>query len=531
MLGAMAALYLLTFTAWAVGWHALALLHPTCVAGWEASRGPWGGALSAFLFSVETQQTIGYGYRSPRACAASAALVTGQVVFGQLLTATCAGLVFARLVSPRRRARSIFVSETACLARRNGALTLSFRVGDASAAPSTRGGLPPPPVVTAHLFTWSAAGAAGTPAAALTPSSSPLGDPIMGTAEGERFGWDVEELALEGGGRLPPLVLPARVEHVIDAASPLAGHTPASLARAGAEIVVQVIGTSDRGERWCATRSFLGTELAWGCGEAQGFGGGLVTRALPGQGPHRVDYARFHEVARLPGAPTADAVLAGPPARGAVPVRGRPGRSLVLSDRLVVGPLGAGGSPALAVRLGDTRGTALRLRARFSFRRGTATLDLAVDAGAGARPVLGAPGLATLGHTLSASSPLCGPDPAALAALAADGDAVIDVCVDGWDLARVRPVRVCRSYALGSDLAAGFGFAPALVLVEGEGVGSPKPRPRPHPVWSAFHEVVPAAAGPWAAGASPASVVALVDEGEAAAAAAVAGGPGAAGRV
>jgi hypothetical protein len=98
-------------------------------------------------------------------------------------------------------------------------------------------------------------------------------------------------------------------------------------------------------------------------------------------------------------------------------------------------------------------------------------------------------------------------------------------------LARVRPVRVCRSYALGSDLAAGFGFAPALVLVEGEGVGSPKPRPRPHPVWSAFHEVVPAAAGPWAAGASPASVVALVDEGEAAAAAAVAGGPGAAGRV
>lgn len=48
----------------------------------------------------------------------SAVLETMQVVFGQLPTVVCAGVVFARVSHPRRRARSVFVSEAACVARR-----------------------------------------------------------------------------------------------------------------------------------------------------------------------------------------------------------------------------------------------------------------------------------------------------------------------------------------------------------------------------------------------------------------------------
>jgi len=553
MLGAMAGVYLSTFTLWASLWHVLGRSRPACVSGWEAGPGQWAGFLSAFLFSVETQQTIGYGYRSPRACPASAALVTCQVVFGQLLTATAAGLVFARLASPHRRARSVFVSEAACVARRDGVLTLTFRVGDTAVTGGRRGALPPPPTVTAHLFTW--APSPSSPAST-TPPAGPGSSAAATTAEGDRLAWEVEELVLEGGGRLPPLVLPATVEHVIDAASPLAAHTPASLARCGAEVVVQVVGTSDRGERWAATRSYLGTELAWGCA----FGEGVVVRALPGEGAHRVDYGSFHEVRPLlekgggsgggggggRGRGVASASAPAPASapthspssrvRGAVPLRARPGRSLVLSDRLVLGPYGPGGAPALAARLGDTRGTSLRLRARFSLRVGDRVLNLAVDAGAGGRPGVGplGGGMAVVGHALGPTSPLLASsssssgDPVAALAAVRDSSALLHVCVEGWDLAACRPVRVARTYGLkGGDLALGFAFAPAVVEEGSAPASSSWSRPRP--LWSAFHAVVPAAAGPWAAGAAP--VEEEEEGGEEGRPPPAFAGPGAAGRV
>lgn len=41
-----------------------------------------------------------------------------------VLEASCVGLVFARLSHPKSRGRSIFISESAVIARRDGALKL-----------------------------------------------------------------------------------------------------------------------------------------------------------------------------------------------------------------------------------------------------------------------------------------------------------------------------------------------------------------------------------------------------------------------
>ena len=53
-----------------------------------------------------------------------------QVIWGQLLDAVTLGIVFARIAHPKNRARTVFISDCACIARRDGALKFMFRVAD-----------------------------------------------------------------------------------------------------------------------------------------------------------------------------------------------------------------------------------------------------------------------------------------------------------------------------------------------------------------------------------------------------------------
>jgi len=53
-----------------------------------------------------------------------------QTIFGLLLDAITIGVLFARISHPQQRARSIFMSETAVIARRDGILKLMFRIAD-----------------------------------------------------------------------------------------------------------------------------------------------------------------------------------------------------------------------------------------------------------------------------------------------------------------------------------------------------------------------------------------------------------------
>lgn len=200
-----------------------------------------------------------------------------------MLTALCAGLIFARVAHPRRAARALFVSDGACVARARADAppTLSFRVLD------TRADRMHGATVTAHLFRW-AAEREGDRDATVARNSPQCVD------------WRVDELPLSCGGKplppgatLPPLLLPVTVEHVIDAASPLCGETLASLLASSAEIVVTLAAPSPRGDA-VALRSYLASELHWGCAFAP---------AVARKGARwAVDVSAFHRVRPLAGA-------------------------------------------------------------------------------------------------------------------------------------------------------------------------------------------------------------------------------------
>lgn len=63
-------------------------------------------------------------------CGASAVVLTLQNVLGMILDAVSLGVIFAKLSHPKHRGRSIFISECATIARRDGQLKFMIRVAD-----------------------------------------------------------------------------------------------------------------------------------------------------------------------------------------------------------------------------------------------------------------------------------------------------------------------------------------------------------------------------------------------------------------
>ena len=76
------------------------------------------------------QATIGFGSRVVGVCTSSAIVLTIQNVTGMILDAVALGIIFAKLSHPKHRGRSILISETATIARRDGQLKFMFRIAD-----------------------------------------------------------------------------------------------------------------------------------------------------------------------------------------------------------------------------------------------------------------------------------------------------------------------------------------------------------------------------------------------------------------
>ncbi|XP_053300397.1 inward rectifier potassium channel 16-like [Pleuronectes platessa] len=89
------------------------------------------GFTGAFLFSMETQATIGYGFRGTSVhCIVAIILVTVQSVFSCLLDTIVIGAVVAKMASARKRAQTVGFSSCAIVNLRDGVLCLSWRLGD-----------------------------------------------------------------------------------------------------------------------------------------------------------------------------------------------------------------------------------------------------------------------------------------------------------------------------------------------------------------------------------------------------------------
>jgi potassium inwardly-rectifying channel subfamily J len=86
---------------------------------------------SALLFSIETQNTIGYGSRHiTEECHIGIVILMFQSYFGILLQGLVTGVVFAKISIPNKRKKTIVFSRNAVISRRDGKLCFMFKIGN-----------------------------------------------------------------------------------------------------------------------------------------------------------------------------------------------------------------------------------------------------------------------------------------------------------------------------------------------------------------------------------------------------------------
>ena len=86
---------------------------------------------TSLLFSIETQQGIGFGYRYPTPyCSSIIFTFMFQACFGVIVQALLTGVMFAKLHRAKKRADTIMFSRHAVVCQRDGDLCILLRIGD-----------------------------------------------------------------------------------------------------------------------------------------------------------------------------------------------------------------------------------------------------------------------------------------------------------------------------------------------------------------------------------------------------------------
>jgi inward rectifier potassium channel len=234
-----------------------------------------GSFWDAYMFSVQTLATIGYGSMSPKTPYADV-LVAIEAFTGLFGVAVATSLMFTRFARPSAR---VLFARSAIVTYRDGAPALMLRMAN------ERGN----PVVDAQVRVVIARNEV--------------------TAEGEsvrRF----HDVALTRTFS-PLFALSWTVVHPIDAASPIFGATPESLAKEAAELMVFVAGIDDTFQTQIHARfSYLAHEIVWDRRFRD------VISVAP-DGERIIDYGLFHELEALP--PHVPRVLPWPPRSDAPP--------------------------------------------------------------------------------------------------------------------------------------------------------------------------------------------------------------------
>ncbi|XP_033840167.2 inward rectifier potassium channel 2-like [Periophthalmus magnuspinnatus] len=224
---------------------------------------------AAFLFSVETQTTIGYGYRYVTdECPLAVFAVVLQSILGCIIDAFIIGAVMAKMAKPKKRNETLVFSENAVIALRDGRLCLMWRVGNLRRSH----------LVEAHVR------------AQLLRSRV--------TEEGEFIPLDQSDInvGFDSGVDRLFLVSPITVVHVIDENSPLYALSRAGLQGADFEVVVILEGMVEATAMTTQCRSsYLAHEILWG----QRFEPVL----FEDKNCYRVDYSRFHKTYEVPSTP------------------------------------------------------------------------------------------------------------------------------------------------------------------------------------------------------------------------------------
>ncbi|XP_013063673.2 G protein-activated inward rectifier potassium channel 4-like isoform X2 [Biomphalaria glabrata] len=217
---------------------------------------------SALLFSIETQHTIGYGFRhTTEECPEAIVLMMFQSCFGVICQALMTGIVFAKLSRPKKRAETLMFSKSACICKQDGDMCLLLRVGDMRKSQ----------IVEAHIR-----------AVLIKKKITKEGDVLP------LYQFDVDLGFGEGRDRLF-LVWPVIIVHKIDQDSPFWELSPEDLYREQFELIVILEGiVESTGMTTQARSSYLPGEVLWGHRFER-----LVTFQKE-NGQYQIDFSRFH---------------------------------------------------------------------------------------------------------------------------------------------------------------------------------------------------------------------------------------------
>ncbi|XP_051927754.1 inward rectifier potassium channel 16 [Hippocampus zosterae] len=215
---------------------------------------------AAFLFSLETQTTIGYGSRGmSENCGVAIAVVTVQDVVSCFIDTFVIGIAVAKMASARKRAQTVGFSNRAVVNLRDGHLCLSWRVGDFRRH---------------HLVE-------GTARAQIVCAD------VHATG---RADVTYRDLVIQQPDIV--LVTPTTICHRIQEGSPLYGMSLADLQRSDLEVVVSFTYTDDTTGTLHQTRtSYTQDDILWGHVFQE------MIRA--GRRRYTVDYVLFNHTAKV----------------------------------------------------------------------------------------------------------------------------------------------------------------------------------------------------------------------------------------
>ncbi|XP_060643475.2 G protein-activated inward rectifier potassium channel 4 [Anolis sagrei] len=196
------------------------------------------GFVSAFLFSIETETTIGYGHRViTEKCPEGIILLLVQAILGSIVNAFMVGCMFVKISQPKKRAETLMFSNNAVISIRDEKLCLMFRVGD---------------LRNSHIVE------ASIRAKLIKSKQTKEGEFIPLNQTDINVGFDT------GDDRLF-LVSPLIISHEINEKSPFWEMSRSQMEKEEFEIVVILEGMVEATGMTCQARSsYMDTEVLWG---------------------------------------------------------------------------------------------------------------------------------------------------------------------------------------------------------------------------------------------------------------------------
>ncbi|KAJ7320573.1 hypothetical protein JRQ81_020084 [Phrynocephalus forsythii] len=268
-----AATFVMTWFIFGVVYYAIAFLHGDlegnkfphkhvpCVMNVDSLTG-------AFLFSLESQTTIGYGFRFiTEECPHAIVLLVTQLVVTTLIEIFITGTFLAKIARPKKRAETIKFSHCAVITKHNEHLCLIIRVAN------MRKSLLIQCQLTGKLLE------------------------TYETKEGERILLNQASVKfhVDSSSESPFLILPLTFYHILDENSPLRGLTPQSLKEKDFELVVLLNATVESTSAVCQSRtSYIPEEIFWGFEF-------MPVISLSPNGKYIADFSQFELIRRSAG--------------------------------------------------------------------------------------------------------------------------------------------------------------------------------------------------------------------------------------